>query len=80
MLTRLGEALALLRQEDWQAAIPFLRDLLREEALSPGYPARQLVSAAHGLPTRLPDPHLSHAIDCLERARQVLSTVQPGQT
>ncbi len=75
----LQEAMALLRQEQWQQAARLLAELLQHEGLPPGYPARDLVSAARGLLTLLPQPRIALALDCLGRARDVLTAIPPGQ-
>lgn len=76
----LARAAALLRDDQAEAAAQQLRELLADQALPLGYPVRHLVSAARGLLTLLPEPHIPHALDCLERARKLLATIEPGQT
>lgn len=65
---------------DPTAAAHILQNLLRGEYLVPGYPLRQLVSAAQGLVVFLPDPHVELAQECLHRARTLLDSQEPGQT
>ena len=77
--THLQDAAAFLNQENWEDAARLLADLLQSDALPRGYPARNLVSAAHGMLMLLPEPHIAHAARCLKRAGEVLTAVQPGQ-